>query len=154
MVNNRQAFNAAFEEWAEIEDGGWEDWFDPETPPTDLPEYTWDVVLRMIEAGETYWSHPGWIRELWETLSILARDGDLIRVRLTAEWLYSTLPENPLDPDANLRLALLATGHFCEVYEGECCGLTAGIQYYLKHLQLNAARRRLEWEENLTFEHP
>lgn len=119
----KERYEASFKYWSDVNDGGWQDWFNPSLP-ADLvfpaeTEFTSNVIAEMLESGETYWSHPGWIRDLWAVLKEWAMGGLLIRTRLFAQWLVSTLPEVLIDPDINQRLLLLANGRFCEVFEGE-----------------------------------
>lgn len=145
-------FNQAFEESARINDGGWRDWFDPSIPPTDEPTpYPPDLVAKMLEADQVLWYNPGWVRELWGHLkSEAVEKGRLVWVRLKAEWLLSTLPNAPVDPDTHEILSRLSEGQFCEVYEGVSSSVDAGgIEFYLAHGQLNAARRVMEFERSI-----
>jgi hypothetical protein len=125
-------YEASFRYWLDINDGGWQDWFNPDLPadwvfPTET-EFRSNVIAEMLEAGETYWSHPSWIRDVWTLLREWSLDGLLIRVRLFAQWLITTLPEMPLDPDLHQRLSLLATGEFCTLFEGEYSLIKVSIE--------------------------
>ena len=96
---------------------------------------TENVITEMMDQGETHWNHPGWNRDLWALLEEWAIAGNLIRVRLTAQWLLSTLPHNPVDYDMGDRLLLLSSGDFCSVFESESSMLYASREHYLKTLR-------------------
>jgi len=133
-------FCEAFEIGMRMEDE-WAQWFDPSLPQTlpDEYEYSPDVVIAMLDSGETYWSHPGWIQDIWRILDDWANAGKLIRLRLTAQWLLSTLPHDPIDGDLGERLYLLATGQFCEAFEGEACLWPHNSKFYLTTLNWKMA---------------
>ncbi len=123
----------------------WQDWFDPDIP--DEEAWPWDdaevlalddIAVKMLEAGETYWSHPGWIRDVWRSLEDWALSGSLIRVRLTAEWLLSTAPQQWLDDEMGDRLRGLVRGEFCEVFCGMSNPFPAMPEQYLKMLKWGA----------------
>lgn len=143
-------YQRCFEYWERIQAGGFKDWFDPAIPSAlleaDEQPAIYDLIPEMLEAGETYWSHPGWNQDIWRVLEFWAVDnGNLIRVRLTAQWLLSTLPIEPLDPEVRDRLQLLADGDFCSVFEGKCSGLYASREHYLKTLKWNILRYVVDW---------
>jgi len=135
----KQRYEKSFDYWSDINDGGWQDWFNPDISaelafPAET-EFTANVITEMLNQGETHWSHPGWNRDLWALLEEWAIAGNLIRVRLTAQWLLSTLPCNPMDYDMGDRLLLLASGDFCSVFESESSMLYASREHYLKTLR-------------------
>lgn len=145
----KQRYEASFTYWQDKNDGGWQDWFNPDLP-SDLAfpaetEFTSDVIGEMLDAGETYWNHPGWNRDLWSLLEEWAIVGQLIRVRLTATWLLATLPACPIDADMGDRLALLSQGDFCSVFEGESCTVYANREHYLKTLQWGILPYLTQW---------
>ena len=89
-----QAFNATTGE-------GWQDWFNPDIPPTDQEGVPQQLSVASAEAmllsGEVYWSHPGWIRDVSDVLYDWAMAGSLIKVQPFADWLLKTLSNDPLD---------------------------------------------------------
>ena len=111
-----ERYENSFRYWQDKNDGGWQDWFDPNIPgdlayPAET-EFTEDIVCQMLEAGEVLWHHPGWIRDLWARLTQWAEQDKLIRIRLYAQWLLSTLPIQPIDPEVANRLSQIANGEF------------------------------------------
>lgn len=135
----KQRYEKSFNYWSDINDGGWQDWFNPDIP-SDLAfpsetEFTETVITEMLDQSETHWGHPGWNRDLWTLLEEWAIAGNLVRVRLTAQWLLATLSYNPIDCDMGDRLMLLADGDFCSAFEGESSLLYTNREYYLKTLQ-------------------
>jgi hypothetical protein len=135
----KERYEKSFDFFSQANDGGWQDWFNPEIPselafPSDT-EFPSDVITEMLDQGETYWNHPGWIRDLWTLLEEWGLSGQLVRLRLTADWLLTTIPANPLDGEMRDRLQLLAEGSFCNVFEGKASLVYANREYYLKTLQ-------------------
>lgn len=131
----------------------WEAWFDPEAPddvyPADL-EHPMDAVEDMLEQGEVLWRHPGWISNLWEVLEDWAsRASSLVRLKLTCEWLASTLPETPIDREVTQRIQLIAEGRLCEAFEGEYNHIHRDPEDSLCELNFNAARQSLEWQRSI-----
>lgn len=151
----RQRYEKSFAYWADINEGGWQDWFNPMLPPElafpPETEFTANVVVEMLEQGETYWSHPGWNRDLWALLEDWAIAGNLIRARLTAQWLLSTLPANPIDADIGDRLQLLSTGDFCSLFEDESSMLYSSREHYLKTLCWGVLPFFDAWIESITW---
>lgn len=112
----KERYERSFSYWQDKNDGGWQDWFNPDIPddlvyPAET-EFAEDLVSEMLEAGETLWHHPGWIRDLWRLLQTWAEQDKLIRVRLYAQWLIATLPSSPCDPDIKGQLTQIANGEF------------------------------------------
>ena len=98
-------------------DNSSEDWFNPDIPSEESFPWTADdlvlsedVAIAMIEAGQTLWSHPSWVKDVGQILEEWERDGKLIRVRLTATWMLSTLPPAPPANDLGLKPQLPAGG--------------------------------------------
>lgn len=121
-----------------IESMSVDDWFDADfdqEPPSSL-----DVVREMVEAGESLWSDPRWIRDVLNLLHIEAVvGGNLAEAQRLARCLVPTLPVDPIDDDAAAKILLLATGQFCEVYEGEKSAYPATWERYqdmgLEHMK-------------------
>ncbi|MBD1851023.1 hypothetical protein H6F87_13535 [Cyanobacteria bacterium FACHB-502] len=115
----KERYDKSFRYWQDMNEGSWQDWFNPNIPDAldYLPEteFLQDVVAEMLEAGETYWYHPGWNRDLWDVLAQWTFQKQLIRVRLYAEWLLSTLPADPIDPDLGNQLRQIASGEFAHL---------------------------------------
>jgi len=109
--------------WTDHNDAGWQDWFNPDIPgtlayPSDT-EFVVDLIAEMLEVGETYWSRPVWIRDLWSLFVLWADEEKLIRIRLYAEWLLPTLPESPIDVEMAQNIRLLAKGEFEPLLENK-----------------------------------
>jgi hypothetical protein len=75
-----------------------------------------DIASKILLAGVTDWSNPGWLRDVSDVLYQWAADGCLVKVRLISHWLISTLPESLLDKDLAAQLYLLADGDFCTAF--------------------------------------
>jgi hypothetical protein len=56
-----------------------------------------------------------------------------------ADWLLSTLPPDPIDPDTAQYLALVASGDALEAEPGLCCFWPARPRLYLDRLDLAMA---------------
>ncbi|WP_143467568.1 hypothetical protein [Leptolyngbya ohadii] len=112
----RERYDKSFLYWQDVNEGGWQDWFNPNLPVELVygaeTELLQDVVAQMLEAGETYWYHPGWNRDLWDVLAQWTQAQQFIRVRLYAQWLLTTLPDDPIDPDLAEQLKQIAKGEF------------------------------------------
>lgn len=114
----KERYNKSFRYWQDVNDSGWQGWFNSDVPadlayPSEI-EFLPDVVAEMLETGETYWYHPGWNRDLWDVLAQWTLQNQFIRVRLYAEWLLSTLPADPIDPDLGEQLRQAASGEFTQ----------------------------------------
>jgi hypothetical protein len=113
-------------------------WFEDDTPQEQLDlldnlVVSRDVAESMLLSGEVNWSHPGWWPDIWQILRGWAKDGNLIRLRLVADWLLSTNPTG--DPDISTYLAQLAAGEPCEVFPGLSCRWPAPPEFYLSTLR-------------------
>lgn len=123
-------------------DENWEDWFNPVIPSeisypwaNDEPVYSPDVAVKMLDDGVTYWTHPGWSKDVWQLLTDWANDGNLIRSRLTAAWLLGTIPDDYPDDELKANLGYLADGQFPVVFEGMVSRWPKLPEFYLQHLQ-------------------
>ncbi len=123
-------------------DENWEDWFNPAIP-SEISD-PWgnqpiplgvDVAVKMLDDGVTYWTHPGWSKDVWQLLNEWANDGNLIRVRLTAAWLLGTMPDDYADDELKAKLDYLADGQFCIPFEGISSSWPKLPEFYLQHLQ-------------------
>ncbi|MFQ3619277.1 MAG: hypothetical protein SNJ50_21525 [Cyanobacteriota bacterium] len=131
----------------------WESWFDPAASADVYPDdliHPIDEAIAMLERGETLWSHPGWLQTLGQVIHDWSQSAStLIRLRLTCEWLSSTLPQNPLDSDLARRIRLIAAGDWCEAF----CGLERPIHRdpdaSMRELKWGAAGRAIEWRSTL-----
>ncbi|MBD2261050.1 hypothetical protein [Pseudanabaena sp. FACHB-2040] len=117
-----------------------ESWFQEDTPQEQLDllnnlVVSEDVARKMLLEGETCWHHLGWWSDVLRVLEDWAQKGKLIKVRLIAQWLLSTLPAATSNPDAASVLQKLSDGQFCEVFSPLSCIWPAKPQFYLKHLQ-------------------
>lgn len=108
-------YTEAFERFSEPD---WKSWFDPDAPEDKEFVYTGSISEEMLERGETLWSHPGWVKDVMQILRDWAQDDRLIRVRLFAEWLLTTLPSSFVDTQVVKMLNDLSQGHFCEAFTG------------------------------------
>lgn len=110
-------------------------WFDDsgEDIPDDF-QYSGKAAIELIEQGETFWECPGWVADIAREFEHILFDNNLIRVRLTAEWLLQTIPEDVPDEDLAAKLRYLADGEFCVVYEGEYSHWLNNREYYRKTL--------------------
>ena len=118
----------------------WASWFDSSAPEPEVDEPNFelsvDVARDMLERGETCWQHPGWWRDVQDVLYDWVLSGQLVRARLTAEWLVATLA-NPIDRELVEWLEAIACGDFLAVFSGERCSWPREAEYY---------RCRLMWE--------
>jgi hypothetical protein len=115
-------------------------WFEADTPIEQLNRldnltYSGDIATAMLEAGETLWPHLGWWRDVLEQFTTWAESGQLIRIKLTAQWLLNTLPPSTPDPDTKFFLKQLATGCFLEVLPSLTSRWPAPPEFYLSRLQ-------------------
>jgi hypothetical protein len=129
----------------------WELWFDADLDQDTLETvnahldaleatgYPTDILESMLEAGEVMWWCPAWVRDLREVFYGWLRHGKEIKARLIADWLLSTLPPDPIDPDTAQYIALVAAGDALEAEPGLCCFWPARPQIYLDRLDLAMA---------------
>lgn len=117
-----------------------ESWFEDDTPQEQLTllnnlVVSEDVAEKMLLEGETCWHHLGWWADVLRVLENWAQNGQLIKVKLIAQWLLSTLPPTTPDPDTPAVLHRLAEGQFCGVFSPVSSRWPAKPQFYLKRLQ-------------------
>ena len=129
----------------------WELWFDADLDQEALEAvtahvealeatgYPTDALEAMLEAGEVLWWCPAWVRDLREVFYGWLCHGQEIKARLVADWLLSTLPHDPIDPDTAQYLTLVASGDALEAEPGLCCIWPARPQVYLARLDLAMA---------------
>ena len=84
----------------------------------------------MLLDGQTCWSHPGWSRDLRIVFEQWAHEGHLIKVRLVADWLLSTLPSDPLDSGIRAYLVSLSGGDFCDAFSHSACKWPTSPEFY------------------------
>ncbi len=117
----KERYENNFRYWQDKNDAGWQDWFNPDIPgdlayPAET-EFAEDIIAQMLEAGETLWHHPGWMRDLWRLMGEWAEQDKLIRIRLYAQWLLTTIPSQPIDIHIASQLTQLATGNFSTLHQ-------------------------------------
>lgn len=115
-------------------------WFEENTPQDQLDlldtlVVAEDVAREMLLAGETCWHHLGWWCDVLRVLEDWAQHGRLIKVRLIAQWLLSTLPSSTPELNISSTLQKLSEGQFCEVFPPISCAWPAKPDFYLKRLQ-------------------
>lgn len=110
-------------------------WFDDsgEDVPDDF-EYSGKAAIALVEQGETFWECPGWVADIAREFEHILFDGNLIRLRLTAEWLLKTMPNDSPDEELAAKLRYLADGEFCVVFEGRSSHRLNSSEYYRKTL--------------------
>lgn len=133
----------------------WESWFDENAPedvyPGDLIQ-PMDAVAGMLERGETLWHHAGWLKTLGQVIHDWSLgDRTLIRLRLTCQWLISTLPDSPLDSDLARRIHLIAKGDWCDAFPGLQCPLHRDPDASTRDLHWAAASRAIAWRSSISF---
>lgn len=131
-----EQYTAAFNANTELDPSTW---FEADTPIEQLARldnliYSGDIATAMLEAGETLWLHLGWWRDVLEQLTTWAESGQLIRIKLTAQWLLDTLPPSTPDPDTKPFLEQLAAGYFVEVFPPLTSRWPAAPEFYLSRL--------------------
>lgn len=119
LTTAQERYGIAFEETTEDD---WQSWFDPDALPAsdDIPgELSVESAESMLLSGKVYWSHPGWIRDVGDVLWQWALDGQLVKVRLFADWLLETMSCDALvDIEFFQCLTRLGSGDFCEAFTG------------------------------------
>lgn len=129
-------------------------WFENDTPAEQLELLdslvaSQDVAQAMLLNGEVNWQHIGWWKDAYQTLEDWARHGHLIKVRLVAEWLLSTLPERLSDPDCSIILHKLSNGNFCSPFSGLACTWPQKTEFYLSRLKWQAVAISMDEEANI-----
>lgn len=129
-------------------------WFEDDTPLEqfellDNLVVSSDVAESMLLSGETYWSHLGWWKDVYQTLKTWAQDGQLLKVQMIAQWLSQTLPDTPLDVDCSILLHQLASGDFCRTFKGMSCEWPKKPEFYRKRLLWAIADFASDTEMNL-----
>lgn len=132
-------------------------WFEDDTPQEQLDLLdslvdTRKLIDAMLQSGETLWPHLGWGQEVFKVFREWAHDGQLVKVRLMAQWLLSTLPEAPLDPDSAVTLQQLAEGDFCSPFQGMGSLWPNKPEFYRQRLQLGMVETALDWEADIRAE--
>lgn len=95
-----------------------------------------EIAERMVLSGLTHWSHLGWWKDVYQVLQTWCKcPSGLIKTRLVATWLLSTLP--PEYPDADCRSCLwqLSQGEFCTVFAALNTPWPQRPEHYLHSLQ-------------------
>lgn len=82
--------------------------------------YSGEAAMRLLEQGETFWSCPGWVADIAREFEY-PDFSNLLRLRLLAQQLLTTAPDDCLDDELVGKLRYLAEGQFCVVYEGYVC---------------------------------
>ncbi len=135
-VNRAEQYITAFNANTELAPSTW---FEADTPIEQLNRldnltYSGDIATAMLESGETLWTHLGWWRDVVEQFTTWAESGQLVRIKLTAQWLLSTLPPSPPDPDTRTFLEHLAAGHLLQVLPPVASRWPAPPEFYLSRL--------------------
>ena len=126
-------------------------WFDDSGEDlSDDFQYSGAAAIELLEIGETLWNCPGWVADIARELTILQFDGNLIRLRLTAEWLLPTVPDDLIDSELIGKLRYIAEGQFSTAFEGKVSAWPRTSEWYLQNLKLNMARIALQLERSLS----
>jgi hypothetical protein len=130
-------YREAFENNTQLD---YEIWFD-ETPDAEESAHqdyllenlvvSGDVALEMLDRGETLWEHLGWWGDVHRILEQWVRDGCLVRLRMTAQWLLSASPPRyALDT-----LTAIVEGSIPESLTGHSSRWPQSPEFYRKNLQ-------------------
>lgn len=157
LVNHYERYNCAWE-CGQLYNQHWQAVNRGMAPPEiqqrlEGREYSADVAREMLEAGVTYWSHPGWQKDVLEALRRWQNTNTLIKVRLISEWLLGTLPtEVPVNEKLLNRLVAISDGDWTEAFPRSKCSWPRNTEYYASRGMLRLARIAADYRMQMGVE--
>ncbi|MDA0267946.1 MAG: hypothetical protein O3A14_13540 [Cyanobacteria bacterium] len=138
MTDLKAAYARAFADNCQLDPDAW---FEDDTPQEQLAlldqlVVSSEVAETMLLAGETDWSHLAWWKDVYLVLRQWCHHPlGLIKTRLVATWLLSTVPHGYCDASCAAILRRLSQGQCGDVFAGLSSHWPRKPEFYLQHGQ-------------------